>query len=70
MILVSLVLEQPQFTEYDGHYFPGADVPITRLSEPELQRRYRPLRSDRVVCRAPLRSMWAEWTRVMVNWAW
>jgi len=35
MILVYLVLDQPQFTEYDGHYFPGADVPITRLSEPK-----------------------------------
>lgn len=35
MILVYLVLKQPQFTEYDAHYFPGADVSITRLSEPK-----------------------------------
>ena len=35
MILIYLVLEQPQFSEYDGHYFPGTDVPITRLSEPK-----------------------------------
>lgn len=35
MILVYLVLEQPQFTEYDAHYFPGSDVRITRLSEPK-----------------------------------
>jgi protoporphyrinogen oxidase len=24
-----------RFTEYDAHYFPGADVSITRLSEPK-----------------------------------
>lgn len=35
MLLVYLVLEQDRFTEYDAHYFPGADVPLTRLSEPK-----------------------------------
>ena len=35
MILVYLVLEAEQFTEFDAHYFPGADVTITRLSEPK-----------------------------------
>jgi len=35
MILVYLVLETAQFTEYDAHYFPGADIVITRLSEPK-----------------------------------
>ncbi len=35
MILVYLVLEQDMFTEYDAHYFPEADIPITRLSEPK-----------------------------------
>lgn len=35
MILVYLVLETDQFTEYDAHYFPGADIRITRLSEPK-----------------------------------
>ena len=34
MILVYLVLDQHRFTEYDAHYFPGADIPFTRLSEP------------------------------------
>lgn len=34
MILIYLVLAQPRFTEFDAHYFPEADVPITRLSEP------------------------------------
>jgi len=35
MILIYLVLETAQFTEYDAHYFPDADVLITRLSEPK-----------------------------------
>lgn len=35
MLLVYLVVEQDRFTEYDAHYFPGADVGITRLSEPK-----------------------------------
>jgi protoporphyrinogen oxidase len=35
MILVYLVLEQDRFTEYDAHYFPEAEVPISRLSEPK-----------------------------------
>ncbi len=35
MILVYLVLESDLFTEFDAHYFPGADVKITRLSEPK-----------------------------------
>ena len=35
MILIYLVLEQDQFTEYDAHYFPESAVPISRLSEPK-----------------------------------
>jgi protoporphyrinogen oxidase len=35
MILIYLVLETDRFTEYDAHYFPSADMPITRLSEPK-----------------------------------
>ncbi|MBW2240775.1 MAG: FAD-dependent oxidoreductase [Deltaproteobacteria bacterium] len=35
MLLVYLVLPQDQFTPYDAHYFPGADLHITRLSEPK-----------------------------------
>jgi protoporphyrinogen oxidase len=34
MLLIYLVLGQPRFTEFDAHYFPEADVPLTRLSEP------------------------------------
>jgi protoporphyrinogen oxidase len=35
MILVYLLLEQDRFSEYDAHYFPEPDIPITRLSEPK-----------------------------------
>ncbi len=35
MLLIYLVLETGQFTEYDAHYFPAADIRITRLSEPK-----------------------------------
>jgi len=35
MLLVYLVLEQDRFSAYDAHYFPGAELRITRLSEPK-----------------------------------
>ncbi len=35
MILVYLELPVSQFTEFDAHYLPSADVRITRLSEPK-----------------------------------
>jgi len=35
MVLVYLHLNQPQFSEYDAHYFPGKDIPFTRISEPK-----------------------------------
>jgi protoporphyrinogen oxidase len=35
MMLIYLVLDADRFSEYDAHYFPGADVSITRLSEPK-----------------------------------
>jgi len=35
MLLVYLELGVDRFTEFDAHYFPGADVAITRLSEPK-----------------------------------
>jgi len=35
MILIYLVLEEKQFTEYDAHYFPEESIPISRLSEPK-----------------------------------
>jgi len=35
MILIYLVLEQERFSEFDAHYFPELDIPISRLSEPK-----------------------------------
>ncbi|HXE57631.1 MAG TPA: FAD-dependent oxidoreductase [Gemmatimonadales bacterium] len=35
MILVYLELDQDRFTQYDAHYFPDANLRITRLSEPK-----------------------------------
>jgi len=35
MLLVYLLLERDRYTEYDAHYFPSLDVPMTRLSEPK-----------------------------------
>ena len=34
MVLVYLVLDQPQWTEFDAHYFPGPEVVAARVSEP------------------------------------
>lgn len=35
MVLVYLELDVEQFSEYDAHYFPGADLVMTRMSEPK-----------------------------------
>jgi protoporphyrinogen oxidase len=35
MLLVYLELGVDRFTEFDAHYFPSADIAITRLSEPK-----------------------------------
>ncbi len=35
MVLIYLVIEQPQFTPFDAHYFPEVEVKLTRLSEPK-----------------------------------
>lgn len=35
MILIYLVLDTKQFTEYDAHYFPETSIPISRMSEPK-----------------------------------
>jgi protoporphyrinogen oxidase len=35
MVLAYLVLETEQFTEFDAHYFPSLDIPMTRMSEPK-----------------------------------
>ena len=35
MILIYLILEQDQFSEYDAHYFPELATPMARMSEPK-----------------------------------
>lgn len=35
MVLVYLVVERPQYSEFDAHYFPGLDTIVARLSEPK-----------------------------------
>lgn len=34
LLLVYMELATQQFTEFDAHYFPGSDIPFTRISEP------------------------------------
>jgi protoporphyrinogen oxidase len=34
MVLVYLVVARRQWTEFDAHYFPSLDVPMSRISEP------------------------------------
>lgn len=34
MILIYLAVEQERFSEFDAHYFPESEIPITRMSEP------------------------------------
>lgn len=35
LVLVYLVVERSSWTEFDAHYFPGAGVPMHRVSEPK-----------------------------------
>jgi protoporphyrinogen oxidase len=35
LVLAYLVLDRPQWTEFDAHYFPGPEVPASRVSEPK-----------------------------------
>jgi protoporphyrinogen oxidase len=35
MVLAYLVVERPRWTEFDAHYFPAADVAMSRVSEPK-----------------------------------
>lgn len=35
MLLVYLLLDQPQWTPFDAHYLPGPETPVTRISEPK-----------------------------------
>jgi protoporphyrinogen oxidase len=50
MILIYLVLEQDQFTEYDAHYFPEKEIRISRLSEPKNYSASKEPRNRTVLC--------------------
>jgi protoporphyrinogen oxidase len=50
MVLIYLELPVDQFTEYDAHYFPGADCRITRLSEPKNYAAQSEPRGSTVLC--------------------
>jgi protoporphyrinogen oxidase len=50
MILIYMVLEQDQFTEYDAHYFPEKQIRISRLSEPKNYSASREPRNRTVLC--------------------
>lgn len=50
MILIYLQVPTTQFTEFDAHYFPGADTRITRLSEPKNYAALREPEGSTVLC--------------------
>jgi protoporphyrinogen oxidase len=49
MVLLYLVLDRPQWTEYDAHYFPAPGVLASRLSEPRNYRENPEDPADRTV---------------------
>lgn len=50
MILIYMVLEQSQFTEYDAHYFPERSIPISRMSEPKNYSNSKEPRNRTILC--------------------
>lgn len=50
MLLVYLALPVDRFTEFDAHYFPSADLRITRLSEPKNYGDLRATSGQTVLC--------------------
>lgn len=50
MVLVYLTVPTPRWTTYDAHYFPGADVSFTRISEPKNYRDGPDPRNQTVLC--------------------
>lgn len=64
MILIYLVIGQDQFSEYDAHYFPEREIPITRLSEPKNYSNTHEPRGLTVLCAelpcAPSDEVWSQ----------
>jgi protoporphyrinogen oxidase len=54
LVLAYLVLDRPQWTEFDAHYFPGPEVPAARVSEPKNYRSNPDEPPDRTVLCAEL----------------
>ncbi len=64
MILIYLVLEQDRFSEFDAHYFPEEDIPISRLSEPKNYSATSEPRNRTVLCaELPCDPLSDTWTR-------
>lgn len=64
MILIYLVLQTPQFTEYDAHYFPETEIPISRLSEQKNYSKVTEPKDRTVLCAelpcAPTDAVWTQ----------
>ena len=54
LVLAYLVVDRPQWTEFDAHYFPGPEVPASRVSEPKNYRDNPDDPTDRTVLCAEL----------------
>jgi protoporphyrinogen oxidase len=62
MVLVYLTLDAEQFTEFDAHYFPEAQIQITRVSEPKNYSLTRAPGRTVLCAELPCASTGAEWT--------
>ena len=62
LILIYLVLERDRCSEYDAHYFPETEIPISRLSEPKNYSGVSEPRGRTVLCaELPCHDGSAEW---------
>jgi protoporphyrinogen oxidase len=50
LVLVYLSIDRPMYTEFDAHYFPALDNPLSRLSEPKRYRDGDDPRDRTVLC--------------------
>ena len=64
MILIYLILEKERFSEFDAHYFPGLDIPISRLSEPKIYNNGQGPKHLTVLCaELPCKADGPEWNK-------
>ncbi|HJM37757.1 MAG TPA: FAD-dependent oxidoreductase [Acidimicrobiales bacterium] len=50
MVLVYLICDQERLTEFDAHYFPEIDTPISRISEPKNYREGSDPKNFTIIC--------------------